>query len=73
MTSQVRMKIVLRTGVGNTPKVTPDRFSPARTATRAAELMRRIEPEPVHDRKAIEESRPCAAMFRSSFWQLFPP
>ena len=32
------MTIVIRTGVGNTPKVTPDRFSPARTATRAAEV-----------------------------------
>jgi hypothetical protein len=37
MTSQVRMTIVIRTGVGKTPNVTPDRFSPARTATRAAE------------------------------------
>jgi hypothetical protein len=35
MTSQVRMTIVIRTGEGNTPKVTPDRFSPA---TRAAEV-----------------------------------
>jgi hypothetical protein len=37
MTSQVRMTIVIRTGVGKTPNVTPDRFSPARTATPAAE------------------------------------
>jgi hypothetical protein len=35
MTSQVRMTIVIRTGEGNTPKVSPDRFSPA---TRAAEV-----------------------------------